>query len=324
MADVWVLIALIGLFAIASGHVTLFSAGLLTFACATHFGNFPILAAAALMMAPAVRRRLKYIACVGLCLSGGMALIVAFNLLGGELRLTTGNGNLFLASRVLHDMPQVLKHKCAADPQFALCRREADILAWSAENHQSLTWTAVYNLDLGWAELNRLSKELFVYSLRGSPRFLYDHAVSAGRNAGRLIFFPELANGFEPFDSNSIAVSDLRECHPAEVDDYLGSRQARGDLQYFLRALEPLVRAMIWLSLAVCLLGAVLGRRGLRDDPLTQLALFALIAVLANAFCMSFLSGVFGRYQIRIIFILVLPAAALAIRWVSRRSLNPS
>jgi hypothetical protein len=80
--------------------------------------------------------------------------------------------------------------------------------------------------------------------------------------------------------------------------------------------------ALIWLSIFSCLLFGIAGWRSRRDDPLVQLALFALIAVAVNALFMSTLSGVFGRYQARIGFLLVFPALALILRWLRPKLLD--
>jgi len=67
---------------------------------------------------------------------------------------------------------------------------------------------------------------------------------------------------------------------------------------------------LVWLSTALCLAAVVARRQGLGADPLVLLALFALVALAVNALVMSSLSGVFGRYQARLEFLLFLPAAA--------------
>jgi hypothetical protein len=324
MADAWTLTGLIGLFALAAGAATPAALGLLAFSAAAHLGNFPVYAATALWMLPFVRRRPRFLASAGLCLAAGLALVAGFNLLSGKLRLTGGNGGTFLASRILHDMPQVLEGLCAEKPEFELCARKTEVLAWSAQDHQSFTWIAYYNLGQSWEALARLSRPIVAAGLTGSPRLALEQAAAALGNTARLAFLPELSNGFEPFGPDSFAVADLRSCHPEDVDDFLGSWQSRGELERFLRAVEPPYFALTWIALAACLAGALAGWPNRRDDVLVQLAVFALGAAVANAFCMSFLSGVYGRYQARILFILFLPAAALLFRRAARRARKPA
>jgi len=319
MADVWTLTGLIGLFVIASGHFHPAAAGLLAFACGAHFGNFPTFGTVALAMLPFVCERARYAARVAGCFLSAIGLVVAMNLIGGQIKFGSGNGFVFVAARVLHDMPEVLELKCREDPDFRLCQRKDEILAWSAANHQSFTWAGLYSLGLSWPDYNRVCRELVLFSLRDFPRRLPDHAAAVARNTWRLLIFPELSNGFEPFGPDSFVAEDLRIAFPEEVAPYLSSRQASGALERLLKKLDAPFIALIWLSIAGCLLSAITGWRRRRDDPLIQLALFALIAVAANAFFMSNLSGVFGRYQARIAFLLVFPALALIARWAQSK-----
>ena len=316
MADVWTLIGLLGLFIIVRGHFRPAAAGLVAFACGTHFGNFPTFVVAALSMAPLVRERVRYIIWVGLCFLAAIGLVVAANLTGGRIQFSSENGFVFLASRILHDLPDVFEEKCRREPDFRLCRHQEEIRAWSADNHQSFTWAGFYGLGLEWPEYNRVCRELVFFSLRDMPARLYDHAAAAVRNTGRLIAFPELSNGFEPFGPDSFVAGDLRIAFPEDVAPYLASRQASGALERFLKRLDAPFIGLIWLSLACCLAAVGAGRGGLRDDVLVQMALFALIAYAANAFFMGNLSGVFGRYQARMAFLPVFAGLALSARAV--------
>jgi len=322
MADVWTLIGLIGLFVIVSGNFHPVPAALFAFACGTHFGNFPTFGTAALAMLPFVRERRRYAFRVAVCFLAAIALIVAANLIGGRIKFGSGNGFVFVASRVLHDAPEVLELKCREDPDFELCRRQDEVRAWSADNHQSFTWVGFYNLGLAWPDYNRVCRELVLFSLRGLPAGLYEHAAAAVRNTGKLLFLPELSNGFEPFGPDSLVAGDLRLAFPEDLSPYLASRQASGELERFLKKLDAPFMALIWLSIAACLISIITGWARRRDDPLIQLALFGLIAFAANAFFMSSLSGVFGRYQARIAFLVIFPGLALIARWFRKPNLS--
>jgi len=318
MADVWTLVGFICLFVIAVGHFHPIVAGGLAFACGVHFGNFPTFGATALALLPIVPARRRYIVRVGLCIVGAAALVMAANLIGGSIKFGSGNGSVFLASRILHDMPEVLELKCRQDPDFQMCRRKDEVLAWSAENHQSFTWTGFYNLGLDWPDFNRICRELVLFSLRDAPRSLFTHAAAAVRNSARLLFLPELSNGFETYGPDSFVAEDLRIAFPADVAPYLRSRQANGDLERFLKKLDAPFAALVWLANLGCLISVVRGRNHCRSDVLVQLALFALIAAVANAVFMSNLSGVFGRYQARIEFLPIFAALALIGRRIQK------
>lgn len=324
MADVWTLTGLISLFVVATGRFHPVAAGLLAFSCGAHFGNFPTFGTAALAMLPFAREKLRYAVRIAVCFIAAVALVVAANLVAGQIKFGSGNGFVFLASRILHDIPEVLELKCREAPEFQLCRQKQEALAWSAENHQSFTWSGFYSLGLDWPDYNRLCRELVLYSLRGGLGLIYEHAAAAVRNTGKLLLFPELSNGLEPFGPDSFVAEDLRIAFPEDVQPYLKSRQASGALEGLLKKLDAPFIALTWLSIFSCLLFGIAGWKSRGDDPLVQLALFALIAAAANALFMSNLSGVFGRYQARISFLLVFPALALIFRWARSKLLDLS
>jgi hypothetical protein len=324
MADVWTLTGLMALFVVlVEFHPA--AAVLTAFAWAAHFGNFPVLAAAGALMLPWVRDRVRCGLRLGLCLAGAVLLVFAANLFGGTLKFSSGNGFVFLAARMLHDVPEVLDLKCAESPGFLLCARRAEVRRWSAENHQSFTWAGAEQLGLSWPDYNRTCRELVVDSVRTLPRLFPEHAAALARDTARLMLRPELSNGFETFGPDSFVAEDLRIAFPDDVRPYLASAQARGGLERTLTRLDLPFMALVWLSTAVCLAAVVAGRRRLRADPLLLLALFALVALAVNALVMSGLSGVFGRYQARLEFLLFLPAAALLqSRWEGRGRRPPS
>jgi len=315
LADVWSLIGFICLFALATGHPSLGIGVLLTFACATHFGNFPIYAATAFLFLPWVRAKARFAVKTCLCILGAVALVMAFNLLGGVIRFSSNNGYVFLASRILHDMPEVIEGKCQEDPGFALCERKAEVLEWSRTAHQSFSWQAFYHLKLGWEELNRLCRQIVLYSLSEFPRFFTHHVRAMARNTYAAVSSYELSDGLDPFIKGSNAVDDLQACFPDDVGCYFNTWQASGALQGFLKKMDRPLTALFWYCTIVCLTSIVLLRQTLRDDTLLRLALFSLVAVLANAFFMSNLSGVYGRYHARIGFLVIFSGIALTFRW---------
>jgi hypothetical protein len=315
LADAWSLIGFICLFALATGHSSLGIAALFTFACSTHFGNFPVYAATAFLFLPWARAKARFAARTGLCILGAVALVMAFNLCGGVIRFSSNNGYVFLASRILHDMPEVIEGKCQEDPGFALCERKAEVLEWSRTAHQAFSWQAVYKLNLGWEESNRLSRQIVFYSVAEFPRFFINHLRALARNTYALVSFYELSDGLDAFSEGCNAVDDLQACFPDDVGRYFKTWQASGALQGFLKKMERPLTALFWCCTLVCMASVVWWRQRLRDDALLQFALFGLVAVCVSAFFMSNLSGVYGRYNARIGFLVIFPGMALAFRW---------
>ncbi len=215
-------------------------------------------------------------------------------------------------------MPQVLEQQCSETPAFELCAQKEAVLKYAAEDHQSFTWNTVTTLGLDWEKANRLSREIVLFSLQGMPNPLRAHAAALFANTLALLLAPKLSNGFEPFGPGSVAVEDLRVAFPEDVGDYLKSRQADGSLERLMRHLDRPLAGLLWLAAAVCLAALALCRRDRREDPVVRLAALALVAGLANAFFMSNLSGVYGRYQARLAFLLLFPALVLAGRGLHR------
>jgi hypothetical protein len=239
---------------------------------------------------------------------------MAFNLFGGLLRFSPGNGYVFLASRILHDMPEVIEGKCRDDPGFALCARKAEVLEWSRTAHQSFSWQAFHKLKLGWEELNRLCRQLVFYSVAEFQRFFIPHVRALVRNTFALVSVYEISDGLDPFIAGSNAVDDLQECFPDDVGRYFKTWQASGALKGFLKKMEWPLTALFWGCAFVCMASVVLLRKS-RNDALLQLALFGLAAVCVSAFFMSNLSGVYARYHTRIGFLVIFPGMALSSRW---------
>ena len=84
-----------------------------------------------------------------------------------------------------------------------------------------------------------------------------------------------------------------------------------------LTRLEVPLNILYWVAMLVCLVSVSIGWKNLRDDMQLQMALFALIAVIVNAFFMSNLSGVLSRFQARIVYVPMFAALVIISRWVN-------
>lgn len=314
LADVWTLAGLICLFAVSSGCASPPTLLLLAFALATHFGNFPVYAATAFGFLPFVRERLKFTLRVVVCTLAALSLAAASNLLGGRLKLTSGNGPSFLAARMLHDFPGLIEDVCRERPDFGLCRHKAEVLHWSQADPGSFIWIFIDQLGYDSAEFSRLSGELVLYSLSKYPGYYPRHLAAAVRNTLELLSVYELSDGHTPYAAEPYVFETMQPHFPGQGDRYRESLQGDGRLQALLKAVEVPLTALVWVSTLAGFAYAVARRRSLGDDPLARFAVFALVAVLANAFFMSTISGVFGRYHARLGFLLLFPGIALAAR----------
>ncbi len=319
LADIWTLIGLVCLFAIAAGYAFPSIALLLSLACSTHFGNFPTYCAAALMVLPLVREKAKFAVRTALCIIAALVFVVAANSFGGVLKLSSGNGPIFLAARILHDMPELLEDLCRDEPGFGLCRRKEEIRQWNQTDPGSFIWIVSENLGIDFPEFNGLSRRIIATSVSGFPGYYFKHLTAAVRNTIQLFSFFEISDGHVPNSQDSYVLESMQACFPKDTEQYLKSWQGGGRLQGFLKPLDLPLTVLFWVATLGCLISVITCRHTRHADPLILLAMFALIAVVLNAFFMSNLSGVFSRYHTRVGFLLIFPGVALICRWIGSR-----
>lgn len=316
LVDIWTLIGFICLFAISVGYAFPAIALLLSLSCSTHFGNFPTFSAVALMILPLVQEKVKFAARITLCLIVALVFVVAANLLGGVLKLTPGNGFSFPASRILHDFPDLIEDMCRDDPKFRLCQSKEEVRYWSQAEPEAFIWIFIGNLGYDLPEFNELSRQVIVYSFSKFPGYYFMHLTAAIRNTFQLFSFYELSDGHIPYWQESYVFDSMHKCFPEETDRYLKSWQGEGRLQGFLKRVDIPLTALFWLSTGICIVTVIASWQKRNEDRLVQLAMFALIAVVFNAFFMSNISGVFGRYHTRVGFLLIFPGVAISFRWI--------
>jgi hypothetical protein len=315
LADIWTLIGLICLFAISIGYAFPVIALLLSIACSTHFGNFPTFSAAALMVLPLVREKAKFTLRISLCLLAALGLVAAANLFGGGLKLGSGNGLPFLACRIMHDMPELVEDICREDPSFDLCQRRDDIRHWSETDPETFIWSLAGCIDFNWPHFNDISRKIIVYSISRFPGYYFKHLTTSLGNTLKLFSYYKLSDGHVPYWQDPYVFDSMQECFPEDSKEYLKSWQGSGRLQGLLKRVDTPLTVLFWMSTLTCLASAMACWRTRHNDTLIQLAMFALIAVVVNAFLMSNLSGVFSRYHTRLGFLLIFPGTALMSRW---------
>jgi hypothetical protein len=313
MADIWTIIGLLSLFALLTGYASQFIAILLAFALATHYGNFPIFMGVAILFWLFIRNSKRSIILVILCLLGGMALIATINFaMKGTSRFGAKTSFSFIASRILYDIPDIIEKKCQEDPSFRLCEMKSDMLAARGTQHSALMWYMFKRDDISKKEFESLARELVIYSL---PRFPLEHMVAVVKNTfSQLSFFP-IGGGFSPLPNDSHVLKNLAKHFPADFLSYQKSLQADGQLIKALARLETPLSILYWIAMLICLASVMTEWKNLRDDLQLQLALFAVIAVIINAFFMSNLSGVLGRFHTRIVFLPMFAALTIIWRW---------
>jgi hypothetical protein len=141
------------------------------------------------------------------------------------------------------------------------------------------------------------------------------HLRAAGYNTLRQLGLFH-SGGLPPYGPNEYVSRMVRARFPDEASSYTESRQQRSTL--VLDALAPLHFWAAWASAVLSVALLVAGARGARL-PALDLHLFAWTALVLNAAIMSNLSAVTGRYQGRVVWLLVLATLVTATeRWLAR------
>jgi len=316
MADIWTTIGLLSLFTILTGYGSPVIAILLVFTFATHYGNFPIYVGTAILFWLFIRNSRRSMILVLLCLLGGIVFIATTNFaMKGNFRFGTKRSFSFIASRILYDIPEIIEKKCQDDPDFRLCSFKSDMLSNRGKQHSDMMWHMFKRDDISSDELEPLARELVIYSL---SRFPLKHFVALIKNTfSQLSYFP-MSGDYYPLRDDSHAFKKLAKEFPEDFLSYQKSFQADGHLAKALTRLETPLSILYWIAMLVCFASVTVGWKNLRDDLQLQLALFALIAIIMNAFFMSNLSGVLGRFHSRIIFLPMFAALVIISRWIGK------
>jgi hypothetical protein len=314
MADIWTIIGLLSLFTILTGYGSPVIAFLLVFTFATHLGNFPIFIGVAILFWLFIRNSRRSMIRLLLCVLAGIALIAITNVvMKGTPQSGPKTSFSFLASRILYDIPEIIEKKCEDDPDFRLCAFKSDMLAARGVQHSNLMWYMFKRDDISSEEFESSAKELVIYSL---SRFPLKHIVALVKNTfSQLSYFPISAD-FYPLIEDKRAFKYLAKQFPADFLSYQKSFQANGHLGKALTRLETPLSVLYWIAMMICFGSVTFGWKNLRDDLQLQLALFALIAVILNAFFMSNLSGVLGRFHSRVIFLPMFAALVIISRLI--------
>ena len=316
MADIWTVIGLLSLFTILTGYRSPVIAILLIFAFAAHYGNFPIYAGTTILFWLFIRNSRRSMILVFLCLLGGMVFIATINLaMKGDFRFGTKYSFSFIASRVLYDIPEIIEKKCQDDPNFGLCAFKSDMLAARGHQQSDMMWHIFNRGGMEMKEFEPLSRELVIYSL---SRFPLKHMLALVKNTFSQLSHLALWEGFSPLRHNEYALKELERQFPEDFLSYQKSLQADDYLYKVLKRLDTPLSILYWTAMLVCFASVTIERENLRDDLQLQLAFFALIAVIMNAFFMSNLSGVLGRFHSRIIFLPMFAALVIISRWIGK------
>jgi hypothetical protein len=218
-----------------------------------------------------------------------------------------------LASRILHDIPDVLRIKCQEDPKFQMCNYQNEIIAVSQRDYAGLVWDEESPLrtgDLKAENLSKLSKELIVYSIK---RFSKENFLSVLKNTALMLFSYKIIHGFDKYP---MTVKFIKRYAPDDMLQYENAWQQRGRIKSMLGKAQKPMTILYVIMLIICIINTIYSFVSKRKDIIFYFGLFCLIAVIMNDFFMSNLSGIYGRYHTRICFLPVLSAIVILNYWM--------
>jgi hypothetical protein len=292
---VWVL--LVGAFSIAShlSHLVIAAAVLVGMACLwlprlLHLPHLPRLP------------RLKIAVLPLLPLLMALALLVGTNLYGFQKFAVSPFGSVFFLARLAADghVKPVLLARCYAQ-KLHLC----DWVERLPADSDDFMWNGtgpVWSHPGGPIGLAPEASELVMATVRANPLGV---AGSLLNNTGKELFMIGLGDTLRD-DHLDLTVRKRLESDfpPAEVERYLGSRQAANELERSASSSSMLTKLSTLAGLLGCLY--LLYRAWIsRDRVLATLLVAVLAGVLANAFATGALSKPHYRYQTRIAWLLV-------------------
>lgn len=249
--------------------------------------------------------------------AAAVAFLLGANMIAFGRPTLSANGSVFLLARLQQDGPAVatLRDHCP-EAGWYLCDHldvlpiDSNVFLWNAESplnrdRQGRTRGAVM--------LSAEAREITGLTLREHTG---DVARAMIRNTARQLVAADLADTFEPTDLRG-GMQDILQAQfgPAERARLDAGMQISGRMEPLVAAFDRVLRPVLLLS-AVLIAVFLLRPSSWRDRERLCLVLFVLAALLGNAFATGALSGVYDRYQARIVWLLPL-AAALA--WAPRR-----
>jgi hypothetical protein len=282
-----------------------------TLGIASHLSHLP-LAAAVLVLAPLLARRLVPALRVALPLGGAVLLLLATNLWGHGRATLSPHGATFALARLQADGPAaaVIRDRC---PQagWYLCAAadrlpmDSDEFLWSPDSPVNRAPDGSPRV-LGGALLSAEAGAIVGETLRSRP---LEVAQAMLRNTLAQLFKATAGDTLVPDHLAAAVRPRIAEAFPPrEVAAYDAALQSRG-------ALAEAAAPFLWPHAPVLVAGAVLAllawRRAARGGDARRLGLVVgvLVGISANAFATGALSKPHLRYEARILWLMPVVAA---------------
>jgi hypothetical protein len=284
------------------------AAGVGVFSVASHL-SLLIVAAAGLAVVLAWRPRLAVAVATAMPLLVALGLLLLTNLIGFGTVGISPYGSVFFLARLASDGPvrDVLATDCPR-AGWRMCGwigrlpQDSDEFLWNSEG-------PVWSTPGGPPALAAEATEIVARTIAREPAAV---ARAMLENTSRQLVMIRVGDTLRPDGLEQSVVGSLRAYFPpVELSRFTASLQARGELAAVAAPFAPVHAALLVFGALATPAVLVLALRR-RDTRLAGFAALVLAAMVANAFATGALSGPHDRYQARIAWLLLLPAAFAA------------
>jgi hypothetical protein len=301
----------------ASRAVVVAQGAALVLASATHHSHLPLVVALVVgaQIAKLVRPRLELaLKPAWIAVASAVVLIPSVNfILTGEF-FYTKTAHAFLLGRMVGNglVQKLLDERCETG-DYALCPYRKELRPQGG----SFLWDqrSSFHQTGGWKAPPAPAWHMIVDSIFGDPAA---HVTAIGTNTMRQLAKFD-AGGLPPYGRDEYVSRMVRARFPDEAASYTDSRQQRSTLA--LGAFGPLHFWAAWASAALSLVALYAASRGARP-PAIDLHVFVWTGLALNAAIMSNLSAVTGRYQGRVVWLVVLATLVTATEWWLARAVE--
>jgi hypothetical protein len=158
----------------------------------------------------------------------------------------------------------------------------------------------------GWySKANESEYTIIIKDIISTPRYAKTVFVKSFLNTLKQFFYYDTGEAYRPWDRVNSAMYDA---FPKEYLSYLESKQSKGQLDF---TLMNFLQKMIF-GLCLFIYAFVLSK-GKRNMPVLALTFFIILSLIINAWLCGTFSGVYPRYQSRVVWLMPLPIFLFAL-----------
>jgi hypothetical protein len=228
--------------------------------------------------------------------------LMSINLVTYKQFTLNPSGHAFLMARLAETplLKNYLQENCTVN-EWKLCEAIPELPYVSVE--QFLWWPASVVHDFGWQESKPEYDRVIQGILSNPSNLAYFTFDSLDKGVHLLTYFK--MDSFYPQKNSSPPFKPIKKYFPQEIGSFMAARQYNDQL--LLLPAAEMIQYITFLWCCLLLIYVALKGFGQKARPFVVLII---AGVVVNAFIMGGLSGLFGRYQARVCWLMVLVAVA--------------